>query len=262
MTTISYLVAGLRNETFKLKRTFALWLSILGALFIPVIYFLYYLLKYETLIPAEGINPWDKFIVEQIRNASPLLIPMFIILVTSLIVQIEHKSLGIKYLFSLPIPKWSVYIGKLFIVIGLVFFTYLLFACTVLLSGYSVGLIHSELTFLDYTPNILEFGKLIIRSFLSGLGIIGLQFWLSFRIKNFIIPLGIGMVLFISGLIVYRAEESLYFPYCYNMLSLFSIQGEDVNNMVWIPKVALLSMGYFLLFSLLGYFDIRRMNIK
>ncbi|NER14584.1 ABC transporter permease subunit [Leptobacterium flavescens] len=262
MNSLSYFLSSTKNETVKLKRTFAFWLSVIGAFFIPLIYLLYYLLKYEKLIPKEGENPWDSFMTSQITAASPLLIPMFIILVTSLIVQIEHKSLSVKHLFTLPIPKWSVYFGKLFIVLGLVLFTYVLFALLVFIVGYTVGGVHGELQMWEHTPNVSLFVKLLFRSFISVLGIIGLQFWLSFRFKNFIVPLGIGMVLFITGLIVYQAKESIYYPYAYSMLSLFPLDSKDVNAMVWFPRVALYSIGYFLLFSVLGFLDIRRMNIK
>jgi len=262
MSIVSFYWPSIKNEVVKLKRTFALWLSIISALFIPVIYFFYYLLKYESLIPKDGVNPWNSFISQQINNASPLLIPMFIVLVTSLVVQIEHKALGIKHLFTLPIPKWSVYFGKLIVVIGLVLFTYILFISLALLGGYIVGGIHKELQFWEFTPDLHRYIKLLFRSFTGVLGIVGLQFWLSFRIKNFIIPVGIGLILFITGLIVFRAEEAIYFPYAYSMLSLFSMRGEDITALVWLPSISIYSLGYFLIFSIIGFLDIRRMNIK
>ncbi len=263
MAAITYYLSSTKNEFIKLKKTFAFWLTIISALFIPVIYLLYYLLKYKDLIPAEGVNPWDGFFVDQINAAAPLLVPLFIVLLTSLIVQIEHKSSGIKHLFALPIPKWSVYFGKLTVVIGTISIAYVLFFIFMLVVGYIAGSIHKELNLLSFNPEPIESIKLLFRSFIATLGIVGLQFWLSFRMRNFIIPLGIGMVLIITGLIVYRAEESLYFPYSYNMLSLFPIAVDnDMGNMLWFPTVSLYSIGYFVLFSIIGYFDIKRLNIK
>ncbi|NVK52782.1 MAG: ABC transporter permease [Flavobacteriaceae bacterium] len=260
MTAITHYTTSTVNEFQKLKRTFAFWLTIISALFIPIIYLLYYLIKYKQLIPTEGVNPWDKFIVEQIRAAVPLLVPMFIVLVTSLIVQIEHKSSGLKHLFALPIPKWSIYFGKLTAVVCTIIIAYTLFFIFMVSVGYIVGMIHEELKFVSFTPNYFENIKLLFRSFIAILGIVGLQFWLSFRMKNFIIPLGIGTVLIVTGLIVYRAEEAVYFPYAYNMLSLFPID-KDLDSLIWFPTVSIYSLGYFLLFSLIGYIDINRKNI-
>ena len=262
MKTICYFTKSLKNEALKLKNTFAFWLAIISGLFIPAIYFIYYLLKYKSLIPPVDSNPWEKFMVDQIMGAASLLIPLFIILITSLIIQVEHKSSSMKYLFSLPIPKWSVYFGKLTVSVGLILFTYILFFVAMLTAGALVGLIHKELNFLAYFPDYEKPLKLLFRSFIAVSGILGIQFWLSFRIKNFIIPLGIGMVLVITGLTIYRAKEALYFPYAYNMLSLFSLSSEETNITLWFPTVSLLSAGYFIVFSIFGFLDIKRMNIK
>lgn len=262
MKTEYYFTKSIKSEVLKLKNTFAFWLAVISGLFIPTIYFIYYFLKYKYLIPIPGFNPWEKFMVDQIMGAASLLIPLFIILITSLIIQVEHKSSSMKYLFSLPIPKWSIYFGKLAVSVGLILFTYLLFFFAMLVAGAVVGLIHRELNFLDYSPDYQKPLKLLFRSFIAVLGIVAIQFWLSFRIKNFIIPLGIGMILVITGLTIYQAKESLYFPYAYNMLSLFSLSSEETSITLWFPKVSVLSVGYFMVFSILGFLDIRRMNIK
>ena len=68
------------------------------------------------------------------------------------------------------------------------------------------------------------------------------------------------MVLMITGLVIYRGEESIYFPYAYNMVSLSQV-GKNVENILWLPKVSLYSIGYFLLFSVAGYINIYRKNI-
>lgn len=260
MNVIAHYTSSIKNETIKLKRTFALWLTLISAIFIPAIFFLYYILKHDKLVPAEGVNPWDDFIVNQIFAAGPL-IPLFTVLITSLIIQLEHKSSAIKHLFAMPIPKWSVYFGKLSVVIGMVMFTYLLFFVFILLNGTIQGVVHGKLNFLEYAPDFTKFIKLLFRSFIAILGIVAIQYWLSFRIKNFIIPLGIGILLVMTGMIIYKAEESLYFPYAYNMLSLFPVD-KDITNMYWFPTVSYYSLGYFVLFSTLGFLSIKRMNIK
>ncbi len=260
MTSISYFTRSLSNEFLKLKRTFAFWLTIISAFFIPCIYLLVYLFKTEAMIPAEGVNPWGNFIGYQIRAIVPFLLPMFIILVTSLIIQVEHKSNAVKHLFTLPVPKWSIYFGKLTIVITSIFFAFALFYVVVILFGYLVGTIHPELKLTEFTPEYTKSIKVVFRAFIAALGMVSLQFWLSFRIKNFIIPLGIGMVMMITGLVVYRGSEAIYFPYAYNMLSLFPAD-KDIESMLWFPTVSMYSIGYFLLFTIIGYIDIKRKNI-
>lgn len=260
MTAISHYINCTKNEFIKLKRTFAFWLTIMSALLFPIIFFIAYFFNHEKFTPEVGINPWDTFMTLQIGNAIPFFIPMFIVLITSLIMQIEHKSLGIKHLFALPIPKWSVYLGKLTIVIIAIIATYIYYYLAILFSGVILGLIHSNLEFLNFAPNHLKFAKLLSASFIASLGILGIQFWLSFRLKNFIIPLGVGMFLAIVGIIVSQAPQSVYFPYSFTVLSV--TLGEEMPLIYGVAYVTIFSLACFVLTSILGYVQINKMNVK
>lgn len=220
MTALAFYLSSTKNELIKLKRTFSFWLTIFSAMLFPLLFFIIYFVEHTALTPDAGINPWEKFMTTQIQNSIPLFIPMFIVLITSLIMQIEHNSLGIKHLFALPIPKWSVYFGKLSVVILAIISTYIYYYIAILLTGLLLGLIFPELAFTSFQPEHVRFLKLLAASFVASLGIIGIQFWLSFRFKNFIIPLGFGMFLAIIGIIVAKSTESVYFPYSFSVLSV------------------------------------------
>jgi hypothetical protein len=212
------------------------------------------------MIPDAGINPWEKFMNNQIQNSIPFLVPMFIVLITSLIIQVEHKSNGIKHLFSLPIPKWSVYFGKMTIVLFSIITTYIYFFLVILLFGALLGMIHSQLGFLDFQPEYLKYIKMLAMSFVASLGIVGIQFWMSFRFKNFIVPLGIGMTMVIIGLIASQVPESIYFPYSYNILSI--TLGKNMPLTFGIPTVTVYSLICFIVTCALGYLDVKRLNVK
>ncbi|MFK8060321.1 MAG: ABC transporter permease [Polaribacter sp.] len=260
MTALTYYFSNIKNETIKLKRTFAFWLTIISGLLIPVLFFIVYLVKHKDLIPAEGISPWDKFMVNQIKNSIPFFVPIFIVLITSLIIQIEHKALGIKHLFALPIPKWSVFFGKLSIVIITIILTYIYFYIAILFFGTLLGIIHSDFGFLDFQPEHFKYIKMLISSFVASLGIVGIQFWLSFRFKNFIVPLAVGMILVIIGLIASQAPESIYFPYSYNVLSISLVNKMPLT--FGISTITVYSVLCFVVTAILGYLDIKRLNVK
>ncbi len=152
MTVLFFYISSIKNELIKLKRTFAFWLTIISAFLFPLLFFIIYLIEHKALTPEIGINPWDKFMTTQIENSIPFFIPMFIVLITSLIMQIEHNSLGLKHLFALPIPKWSVYFGKLSVVILTIITTYIFYYVAILLFGLLLGLIHPDLAFLNFKP--------------------------------------------------------------------------------------------------------------
>jgi hypothetical protein len=260
MAAITFYFSSIENELIKLKKTFAFWLTIISAFLFPILFFVAYLLEHESLAPETGINPWEKFMTTQIQNSIPFFIPMFIVLITSLIMQIEHKSKSIKHLFALPIPKWSVYFGKLTIVILAIISTYIYYYIIILLSGVLLGAIHSDLPFLSFRPDHGKFIQILWTSFIASLGIIGIQFWMSFRFKNFIIPLGLGMFLAITGVIIAQAPQSIYYPYAFTVLSVS--MGEDMPLIFGISSVTVFSIGCFLVTSVLGFINIKRLNIN
>jgi len=260
MTAISYYISNTKNEVIKLKKTFAFWLTIISAVIFPLLLFIVYLVKHEKLVPNPGENPWDEFMFKQIKNTIPFLIPMFIVLITSLIIQVEHKSHGIKHLFSLPIPKWSVYFGKLSIVIISIVTTYIYFFLAIVLFGHLLGVFYSDLGFLDVQPDYWRSAKMLGMSFVASLGIVGIQFWMSFRFKNFIVPLGIGMTMVIMGLVISRAPESIYFPYSYNVLSIS--YGVQMPLTFGISSITVYSLLCFVVTCIFGYLDVKRLNVK
>lgn len=260
MRALSIYLSSTKNELIKLKRTFAFWLTIISALLFPLLFFIAYSLRHEALVPEIGINPWEKFMTTQIENSVPFFIPMFIVLITGLIMQIEHKSLGIKYLFALPIPKWSVYFGKLSIVILAIITTYVYYYIAVLCSGLLLGLVYPDLEFLCFRPKHLRYINILFTSFVASLGIIGIQFWLSFRFKNFIVPLGFGMFLAIIGIIISQAPQSIYFPYSFSVLSVSL--GDKMPLIFGVSSVTVFSIVCFLITSILGYSQIKKLNIK
>ncbi|CAM1367250.1 ABC transporter permease [Tenacibaculum xiamenense] len=260
MTAITFYISNTKNELIKLKRTFAFWLAVISGIMIPLLFFIVYLVKYEKLIPAEGVSPWNKFMLDQIRNSIPFLVPMFIVLITSLIIQVEHKATGIKHLFALPIPKWSVYYSKLFVVLSSIIASYIYFFIAILIFGSLLGVLRPELNFLEFQPEYFKYIKMLSLSFVASLGIVGLQFWLSFRFKNFIVPLAVGMIMVIIGLIASRAPEAIYFPYAYNILSIS--QGSNGPQTFGVSTVLVYSVVFFLITSVAGYLDIRRLNVK
>ena len=74
--------------------------------------------------------------------------------------------------------------------------------------------------------------------------------------KNFIIPLGIGMVLVIAGLIIGNyPKDAIYYPYSYNMVTSAYLKGAVDSMFLWY------SLGFFAIITTIGYIDISRKNI-
>lgn len=260
MTTLLYYTSSIKSELIKLKNTSTIWLTITAGLLFPLLFFSGQIVMYEKPAVVTVVNPWPLFVQSQFQSFIPFFVPMFITLIASLIMQVEHKSLGFKYLFALPIPKWSVYFGKLSVVLAAVLVTLFINYSAILLSGLVLGFIHSDLRYLDFQPEYFNNLKLLFTSFLASTGIIAIQFWLSFRFKSFAVSLGIGMFLAIIGVMIAQVSQAVYFPYSYCMLSV--IVSDKTPLLFGIPSFIVFSVMCFAIISALGYMSIKKSNVS
>ncbi len=200
------------TELIKLKHTFALWLTLLGSLFVPLILLAAYLSDVAVFVPGKGIDPWDDFMV-RILNGCCFFSIGFILLIIGLVIHIEHKANAWKHLFTLPVSRGSLYVGKLLLVFAMVsvfFALYLLFS---ILSGISLGYIAPELGFTTFKVPGLHIIRFLLAFSLAIMPMIFLQYWLSFRLKNLIASLGIGLGGLMIGLLLKNWEYIIYLPY-------------------------------------------------
>ncbi len=130
-----------------------------------------------------------------------------------------------------------------------------------ILVGVAVNLFGTKFPFLD---NSIDLGLLFLLSFktyISILGISAIQYCLALRFKNFVVPVGIGLVLLVCGVIALNISwEHIYkYPYAYPMLTsdLMKKAGRPfLENHEWN------SIGYFLFFLLIGFFDMKMRKQK
>ena len=113
MTTLGHMIWA---ELLKLKRTLALWLVGLAPLTLVLLFVL--------IIGASGMSPgeagWGMIGRQAVGMWAFFMLPLFIALETALLNGIDHKEHAWKRLYTLPIPRWTVYAAKLLIALVLV----------------------------------------------------------------------------------------------------------------------------------------------
>ena len=234
------------TEFIKLKKTFALWLTILGALFVPLILFATYLSDVKSFVPGPGVNPWDDFLVRTLNGCCFFSIG-FVLLIIGLIIQIEHKADAWKHLFTLPIRKVMIYLGKLMVILAMVIGFFTLYVSLSVLSGVGLGYAVPDFGFSKFPVPGLHLFKFVTEFFISILPTIFLQYWLSFRLKNLITSLGIGLGGLVIGLLLKSWEYIIYLPYAapFQMLNykddVFGRQGFYFLYMVYTVLFVMLS---------------------
>jgi len=246
------LIISIKAELIKTKRSASFWLSVIGAAVIPLIFFLAYTIKPEH----NYSNGWSKHFLQGWQVFNAFLLPMFVILICSLIPQIEYKNNTWKQVFASPQSISGIFFSKFLTILMMILFLFLLFNSFMILSAVVPNFFFSKFSFLNSSIDWSELLRLNFKTFVSLLGIISFQYWLSLRFRNFIVPIGIGLALLVTALIIYqfRWEHVYKVPYALPVLTMEVIRDTGrpiLENHEWN------SVGYFILFTLLAYYDMR-----
>lgn len=238
-------------EIVKSKNTFALWLTFIGAAIIPLAVFITYAYNWEMFIPKTGENPWQEIFIRSF-NGITLFTPLFIILIIGLLFNIEHKANAWKHIFVLPISKSTVFLSKYLFVFFLLCIYYLLFVLLTLANGCLLGVFKQQLDFLKFTPDWNEIVSFLTKFFIGALAIIAIHFWTSFRIKNLIANLGIGLT-GIAFAILLNGKGGLtnFLPYSFPIKMLNYVP----NPTYFFEDYHIVSLFYFALLFCLSYWD-------
>jgi hypothetical protein len=247
----------LRSDLIKTKRSAAFWLCFIGAGFIPSIFLIGYLVKPQEAAARLKIQPWESHFMNGWQSFATFLLPMFIIIVCSQIIQIEYKNNTWKQVFASPQSLANIFLSKLVTIMVMTLFLFLMFNFFMVGCAVLVNLIHKNFSFLSHSPNWELLLKMNVKTFIALLGIIAIQYWLSLRIKNFIVPIAIGLGLLIGATILFSLWEHVdKYPYAFPILSFFNNSGGGAKKIVF-QNHELNSIGYFVFFTALAFLDMK-----
>lgn len=244
------------TELLKTKRTASFWLSIVGAAFIPAIFFLAYTFNSEETLKEMQATPWETHFRFGWQFLSAFLFPMFVILVCTLIPQIEFKNNTWKQVFATPQSYGNIYFSKFLTIHILILFFFILFNVFMILAGVTANLIHSGFTFLDNAINWQELLRLNAKTYVSILGISAIQYCVAMRFKNFIAPTGIGLALLVGSIIAAGMgwQHVFKIPFAHPILTL---KFTSYPNRPLLENHEINSIIYFVVFLLIGFLDLR-----
>ena len=246
----------LSADLIKVKNTPALWLIAIASAFLPIMQLLSYLHTDGSNIKLEpGENPWDSFSKNSFAMCSVFIIPMFVVLLVCLLLNIEHKSNTWKHLFVLPVSKKQIFGSKYLLVISMLLTFYIIFVMLIIFDGWFLTNWIKKANPNHLSVNWHQIEELAIQSFISTLPILAIHFWLSFRIKNLITNIGIGLVGIITGLVLSSPntwDKVFYYPYAFPALLAYRLNPNYHYAGYPLNVYALI---YFFVISSLCYFD-------
>ncbi len=255
------MINSLHSELLKIKNSAALWLVIGGSLFIPVIMLLIQV-SYPSKTAAKNITDtfWMAYYNDSWQSMAMFLLPMGIILVTSMLTQLEFKNNTWKQLYSSPQPLSSIFLVKLKVIFLLMVLFFILFIFGMYASVIIPALLFKAIPFPSDSFPLWDYMRWSSLYFLDCLPIIALQYLISLRFKNFLVPVGVGFALIIASMFALSWNYGYTFPYIYTSLNYFQFAGVERSasqfNIHW------LAFGYFVAITFVNYLIFSRRTEK
>ena len=261
MTTAwQYYTRSLSVETLKCKRTAVGWLAVGAPLFITFISFNVYYFNGPSFIKP-GEDPWLR-LLNNYRQIWPLLFfPLTISLQSALYPAIEHQSNTWKHVYSLAVPKWSVYAGKLTLFTGLVALSMTMLFVFTEGVGALLSLLRPALGFGRDTAHA-TIARECSKLFLAALGMTAIQFYVGFRFRNFVVPVGFGLLMTIAAVALGPWEHITTFPYAWPTLTWPRTHFGPAFVPAFFTQEIALSLLVFAVVSGLGYLETARRDVE
>ncbi len=240
-----------QSEWLKKKRSAASWLTLAGALLIPAIMLAARIIESDQLY-ADNTSPklWKMLFRDCWQGMAVFMLPMGIILVTSLVAQLEYRNNTWKQTHTTPQPLTFVFLAKFAVVLVMLVQFFILFNIGIFVAGMLPALFFPDIPF----PYAAYPIKAILREntsfFIAALPILGLQYLFSLQFKNFLIPLGLGIGLFVASMIALSWKYGFLIPYAHGA---HHFSGYSYGQVVG-KEMYLYSLIYFAIFMLASYF--------
>ncbi len=242
-----------QSEWLKSRRSLSSWLVVVGGLFTPSIVIIARLVRREKLheiYAAEGF--WTLLWKNSWESMAIFFLPMGAVLATSLITQIEYKNNAWKQVHALPMSTATIFFSKFAVILLLLVQFLVLFNLGIYLSAVIPYLLVAGV---PYPRAPIPFGSFLNEDgmfFIDCLPIVALQYLISLRFRNFLVPVGVGFVIWVGALAALSWRYNFLVPYTYCMVDFLK---DSSGGKVAIPDINLhaIAIGYFLLFTVAGY---------
>ncbi|RTQ53327.1 hypothetical protein EJV47_00890 [Hymenobacter gummosus] len=245
---------SLAADALKLKHTPALWLTLSSGALPVLLMGLTFFFKGQYLLKP-GQNPWPAYLIQSWQTATGLLFPLFVVLLSSLVLHTENRALGWKHLYAQPLSRGAVFGSKLLVLLALNLLALLVYAALLLGSGWLLGLLRPELRFADFAAPLAVLPPLLLHTYVATLGIVALQYVASLWWRNFVAPVAAGMGCTIAALTLMRWEYIDWVPYAAPLRTLRAIEPKaGALHVAWtLPPATLLALGWCGVVLLIGY---------
>ena len=246
-----------KAEILKTRGTAALWLLLLAAAFLPAINGIILIERPEIFISKVSASPWLSFLHMNWKNGASVILPVFVILINNVIVQVEYRNNTWKQVYASPRRYADIFFSKFIIVQIFLIAFFILFSLFIIFSGYAVGLLQKGYAFSAHSIPWDSMLAIVVRVYIGISGVTAIQYWISMRYKNFIVPLGVGIGLWMTGIVLMDWDKIIYYPYMYATLLYFI---DSPGHMGTLSALTINSVVCFIAAVSLGFWSIYRLE--
>lgn len=217
-------ITSLHSEWQKTRKSAASWLVLIGGLFIPITMIIIQSFYPDDFSPRVlGEKYWNSLFKHSWESTAILLLPVGVILATSMITQLEFRNNTWKQVYTTPQKFSTLFFSKLTVVMVMMLEFFALNLLGLFLSAYIPG-IWSSAGFPEAPPlkAILSFNGLF---FLSCLPLLAWQFMISMRFKNFLVGIGVGLVMVVASFFAFSWKYGYQFPFAHPGLVYTKLAG-------------------------------------
>ena len=242
-----------QSEWLKTKRSLAFWMVVVGGFFTPAVIIVARLVRYSRLPEIySDDNFWTLLWKNSWETMAIFFLPLGAILSTSLIAQIEYKNNTWKQLHALPLSYTTIFFSKLAVILVLMLQFFVLFNLGIYFSAVVPYLLVSGTPYPQQAMPYRFFLNENILYFVDTLPIVALQYLLSLRYKNFLVPVGLGFLFWVGALASLSWQFGYVIPYTYPM---FNYLKDVERSRAVTPEVNihLLALGYFAVITTVSY---------
>lgn len=184
-STSSRFSTVLAVETYKLKRSMALWLAMICPALIAGFVF------FHQLRLGKAAS-WDMMLTSSAALWSFFMLPMSVTALTALMAHTEHGPRAWDHLRSLPRPRWHVYLAKAICVLGLIVAMSAVLAALTSLAVLGAGWWKPAVAAID-SPDYARYLGLLGRIFASSWLLVAVQLWVALNFSSFVPALSLGI---------------------------------------------------------------------
>lgn len=246
-------LTSLRSEFLKIRRTSIIYLVIIAALVIPLV------LSFDhDFDPKDPTNGWDNYYREGFMIFVFVFLPLFFVLASTLLIQIEVRNNTWKQVLTSPQSYFNILLAK-FSVVQVFGFLFMVTFNLYMLIGAALTDGIFNLSYLSYLERWPELLKINMMAYGATLGVSALCFWLALRSKNFITPIAVGFLLWLFGPTI-----AFEFKWAHADKYVFALPFTVVSPRFEADRVLhqLLSVGYGVLFFGLAYLEFVMQRMK